>query len=245
MNGENHFATTHWTVVIQAGGASGPLADTALETLCRTYWRPLYVFARRKRRDHQEAQDLTQDFLMNFLEKGAIGAADREKGRFRNYLLKSFTRFMDGEWTRAHAEKRGGKVLFVPLDEMSEELLGKLVCAEEGASATEVFDRQWADEVTLGALHLLESRHEDEVKREHFDALRPFLFRTGDLESYREVGIRLGMRPNAVSTAVNRLRVKYGQCFREVIENTVADPDEVDAEIEYLMRILRGGASTG
>jgi len=41
------FATTHWTVVLAAGGRSSPQAEVALEELCRTYWYPLYVYVRR------------------------------------------------------------------------------------------------------------------------------------------------------------------------------------------------------
>jgi len=46
QSGAVAFASTHWSVVLEAQGES-PAAQDALETLCRTYWRPIYSFVRR------------------------------------------------------------------------------------------------------------------------------------------------------------------------------------------------------
>src|SRR5262245_53365607 len=81
------FATTHWSVVLAAGGAGSPRADLALADLCQTYWYPLYAFVRRKGQSAHDAQDLTQAFFARLLEKNYVARADRERGRFRTYLL--------------------------------------------------------------------------------------------------------------------------------------------------------------
>src|SRR6266511_3679829 len=57
------FATTHWSVVLAAGHSSVPGAHEALETLCRTYWYPLYVYVRGQGQSSHDAQDLTQEFF--------------------------------------------------------------------------------------------------------------------------------------------------------------------------------------
>ena len=58
------FATTHWSVVLSAGQPGSPRAAQALETLCRTYWHPLYGYIRRRAYEVPDAQDLTQEFFL-------------------------------------------------------------------------------------------------------------------------------------------------------------------------------------
>src|SRR6266545_1020420 len=81
------FATTHWSVVVAAGDATQPDARKALEKLCHAYWYPLYMFIRRSGHDEETAKDLTQGFFEQFLEKNYLGQVDREKGKFRSFLL--------------------------------------------------------------------------------------------------------------------------------------------------------------
>src|SRR5216117_4484615 len=82
------FATTHWSVVLEAQGES-PAAQDALEKLCRTYWRPVYSFIRRQGAGPEEAEDFTQGFFALLLERRNFDAVRKEKGRLRSYLLTS------------------------------------------------------------------------------------------------------------------------------------------------------------
>src|SRR5438132_13966297 len=102
------FATTHWSVVLAAGHDSSPGASEALETLCRTYWYPLYAFVRRQGRSPEDAQDLTQAFFARLLEKDYLKSVVQEKGKFRTFLLVALKRFLANQWDREHAQKRGG-----------------------------------------------------------------------------------------------------------------------------------------
>jgi hypothetical protein len=86
QHGAVAFATTHWSLVLQAQGES-PAAQEALEKLCRIYWRPLYSFLRRQGIGQEEAEDLTQGFFALLLERRDLNAVRREKGRLRSYLL--------------------------------------------------------------------------------------------------------------------------------------------------------------
>src|SRR6266478_7662781 len=110
------FATTHWSVVLKAGHSSVPGAQEALETLCRTYWFPLYAFARRQGNTPEDAQDLTQDFFCRLLEKNYLVKADPDRGRFRTFLLGSLKNFLINEWKRAGRLKRGGGLEFISID---------------------------------------------------------------------------------------------------------------------------------
>src|SRR6185436_7074957 len=115
--GSAHFVTTHWSVVLAAQQGDSQQAAETLEKLCRTYWYPLYLFIRRSGHDDETAKDLTQGFFEQFLEKNYLRQVDREKGKFRSFLLASVKHFLANERDRANTTKRGGDYAFVPWDE--------------------------------------------------------------------------------------------------------------------------------
>src|SRR5260370_5496246 len=88
----------------------------ALAELCRLYWYPLYVFARRRGHSPEDAQDLTQGFFLHLLEHRALTTVDRLKGKFRSFMLASFQNYLSVEAYRARCLKRGGNREFVSLD---------------------------------------------------------------------------------------------------------------------------------
>src|SRR5881396_4320260 len=95
-HGPGAFATTHWSVVLEAQGES-PAAQEALENLCRTYWRPIYGFVRRQGAKPEEAKDITQGFFALILERKDFQSVRQEKGRLRSFLLASLKHFMANE----------------------------------------------------------------------------------------------------------------------------------------------------
>src|SRR3954466_14306668 len=117
--GAGIFATTHWSVVLEAQGES-PAAQDALEKLCRTYWRPVYSFIRRQGVGIEEAEDFTQGFFALLLERRDLDAVRKEKGRLRSYLLTSVKHFLASEQRRAMAVKRGKGQRVVPVEGLSE-----------------------------------------------------------------------------------------------------------------------------
>src|SRR5436190_3491027 len=118
--GARDFCSTHWSVVLSARGDS-EAARKALEKLCQAYWYPLYAFVRRQGYTVHDAQDSTQEFFARLLAKGWLGGVERERGKFRSWLLGSMKHFLANEWDRAHAIKRGGKHPHVSFDESSAE----------------------------------------------------------------------------------------------------------------------------
>src|SRR5262247_964442 len=115
------FATTHWSVVLNAADSVSPEAATALETLCRSYWYPLYVYVRRRGYDPETAKDLTQEFFAQLLAKRLLHAVDPTKGKFRAWLLGVMKHFLAHEWTKTQAQKRGGGHTIFSLDEVDAE----------------------------------------------------------------------------------------------------------------------------
>ena len=110
------FATTHWSLVVAARDRTSPQAREALATLCRTYWYPLYAFIRRQGYSADQAQDLTQEFFARLLEKDFLSMVDREKGKFRSFLLACCKHFLANERDRANAQKRGGGCQLISVD---------------------------------------------------------------------------------------------------------------------------------
>src|ERR1035437_7696465 len=115
LPGSSQFQTTRWTLFSSAGEPHQKEARSALVSLCETYWYPLYAYLRRSGYRADQAQDLTQEFFIRLLEGHYLDRADREKGRFRSFLLTSLKFFVADEEDRQRAHKRGGGMV-VPLE---------------------------------------------------------------------------------------------------------------------------------
>jgi RNA polymerase sigma-70 factor (ECF subfamily) len=90
----DRFRTTHWSVVLLSAQTQVPGSRTALADLCRLYWYPLYVFVRRRGHSAEDAQDLTQGFLLSLLERKSLRQVGPEKGKFRSFLLASLNNYL-------------------------------------------------------------------------------------------------------------------------------------------------------
>ena len=233
------FPTTHWSAILAAGQSGGTAADTALAGLCRTYWYPLYAFARRKGRQPADAQDLTQGFFAHLIEVRLMRKADPQKGRFRSFLLGCFTIFLASETERTQAQKRGGGSLMVPIDfEQAERRLA----AEPSSTASpeQLFDRHWAVAVLDAALARLETEMRDSGRTPLFEQLLPSLQGDEDLPSYAEIAQRLDTTEGTIKVTVYRLRRRYRELVHAVVSQTVNNPMDVETELAHLMAALRG-----
>jgi RNA polymerase sigma factor (sigma-70 family) len=237
--GGGGFATTRWSMVVAAGADSTPEGRAALESLFSAYWAPLYTFARRSGADREEAQDLVQGFLAELLEKDRLRQADRNRGRFRTFLLAAFRHHWSHERERARALKRGGGRAPLPLDFDSGE---NLYLAEPADDRTpeRLFDRRWALTVLAAAIERVQDDHARAGRTDLFEALRGTIGAGGDDAGWAAVADRLGMTEGAVKVAAHRLRRRYREVLRDIIAETVADPSEVDDEIRHLMASLAG-----
>jgi RNA polymerase sigma factor (sigma-70 family) len=231
------FVTTHWSVVVAAGRNDTTRARNALENLCRTYWYPLYAYTRRWGHSPEDAEDLTQDFFAKLIAKGFLEAADREKGRFRSFLLVMLKRFLANEWDRAHARKRGGGKPALSLDISAAEELYRIEPADT-LTPDKVYDRRWA----LTLLQKTMTRLRDELAAEgrsaQFDNLKVFLTAERGANPYSELAASLGQSEGALRAAVHRMRKRFRELFREEIAHTVASPNDIEAELRDLMNAL-------
>ncbi len=230
------FATTHWSVVLAAAGDSAESA-AALEQLCRTYWHPLYAYVRRLGHLPHDAQDLTQAFFAELLRKEYFRAADRQRGKFRSFLLTSLRHFMTHEWEKACALKRGGGA--VPLS-WDEETAEQWYHQETGrhSNPERAYDRSWALRVFERSLSRLRQECHDGGKASQFDQLKKYLTQDPDPGAYNAEAANLGLSSNALAVTVHRLRQRYAALVREEVAQTVAQPDQIEEELRYLISLV-------
>ena len=231
----SRFATTRWDIVLASAETQMPGADAALSDLCRTYWRPLYAFTRRRGYSAADAEDLVQGFFARFLNDRAIKKADPQRGRFRTFLLSSLENFIANEWDRANAVKRGGTFQFVSIDDLAAEER-QFAKPAEAESAEQAFDRRWAEAIVETVIAQLRQEAQAHGKGKAFDELKCFL--TADATSYETVAQRLNVPLAAAKTAIHRLRANFRGLVRREVARTVTSPNEIDDELRYLSSML-------
>jgi RNA polymerase sigma-70 factor (ECF subfamily) len=209
----------------------------AMESLCETYWYPLYAYVRRRVPDVNDAHDLTQAFFAELLEKNYVGSATPERGRFRAFLLTAFKHFLSKQWEKARAKKRGGGRAAFPLDFDSADSRYSIE-PSSGLTAEQLYDQQWAVTLLGQIMQRLESEFDRDGKAEQFEELKGFIIGDHAGTTYADVAERLNMTVAAAKMAGSRMRQRYRELLREEIAQTVAGPDEIDDEIRNLFAIL-------
>jgi len=237
--GSGLFTTTHWSAVLAAGQGESPRAAQALETLCRTYWYPLYAYVRRQGHSPEDAQDLTQDFFAHLLAKGFPRGAAPERGKFRSFLLASLRHLLVDQHRHADAAKRGGGQRTVSLDESRAEERFRLEPQHE-LTPEKIYEREWAMTLLERAQSRLREEYVAAGNAELHDRLKGFPLAEKGASSFQQAATKLGMTESALKSAVHRMRARYRQLVREEVAHTVADPAEVNEEARYLIAVISG-----
>jgi RNA polymerase sigma factor (sigma-70 family) len=230
------FNETHWTTVLAAGQKNSQ-AKEALQKLCRTYWYPLYVFVRRQGHSRHDAEDLTQEFFARLLTRNDLATVDREKGKFRSFLLASMKHFLANEWDKAQAKKRGGgkQILSINVQDFESKY------AMEPAHAItpdKLYGRRWAMTVLEQVMAKLRKEMRAEGKMDQFEQMKIFLAGSKGDVHYSKVAENLGISEIAVKTAVHRLRKRYRLLLIAEIANTVETKQDVEQELRHLLAAL-------
>jgi DNA-directed RNA polymerase specialized sigma24 family protein len=225
------FATTDWSLVLNAATDSGE----ALNRLCRAYWRPIYLFVRRSGYGASDAEDITQEFFVDILRREWIKLANRELGSFRAFLRADLRHFLNNRWRRDHRQKRGGGEVQVPLETegLERELASHFA---DTADPTVIYDRKWAVTVLQAAMARLEEGERRGGRMERFVQLRPFVGHPPATGDYERLAKELATSQGHVALLVHRLSRRFAGLVRVEIAATVADPSEIDAELEHLLR---------
>lgn len=229
------FLTTQWTVILQAGQSDPARKAAALETLCRSYWKPLYGYTRSAVGSHQDAEDLTQGFFQHLLSKDLPAGLGPENGRFRSWLLAVLKNYLASRHRYETRVKRGGKGLMtVTLEEVAHELF-------DAADPDAAFEKEWARSVLANALEHLREECGNSGHAKRFEILGGTLFdhEKGDGATL-EQATELGISQNAAKIVLTRMRQRYRELLREEVSRLVGDAGDVDEEIAHLVRALRG-----
>lgn len=234
------FAPTRWSLIASAtsGAADTAARNRAWGELARQYWFPAYAFFRRQGQSPESAEDLTQDFFAHLIEKSVLAHLDRARGRFRSFLLAALKNFLLHDLERLSARKRGGGLRQIALDAQSAEARYALEPADHRLTPEKIFEQRWAWSLLEHVLERLRARYESQGQADLFAALRPALQQRPAPGEYAAVARQFGLTEGAVVVAAHRLRRRYRELLRDEIAQTVASPDLVDEEIQYLLGCL-------
>jgi DNA-directed RNA polymerase specialized sigma24 family protein len=237
MNSGDLFATTRWTQVIAAQGASTQ-AGIALADLCAAYYAPVHAYIARTSHDFGDPRDLTQEFFARVLAGAMLGGADRNRGRFRAYLLGAVKHFLADARDRLGATKRGAQFEHVPLVASTDTSPGVEIPAASGQISDAWFDRQWGLAVLDLTLAALAAEHDRQEKAEQFQLLKPWL--TGDASGVDQTkaAARLGLSEGAMKVAIHRLRKRFRDLVKAEIAQTVSTEQEAREELRYLIEVV-------
>jgi RNA polymerase sigma-70 factor (ECF subfamily) len=231
------FASTRWTLVLEAGANSPSAARAALEELCCIYWPAIYSFLRRRGYGRQDAQDFTQSFFQHILENETVRRASRERGRFRNFLLGALKFCLADEHRRRRTQKRGGSLKFISIDDLEAEELYHQRLGRD-LSPDELFDARWASVLLERTIETLRREFIANGKAEIFESLSPFLDGEKASVPYEIVAKRMGIGLGALKTLIHRLRRDFAATLRREIMNTVSAPHEIDDELRRLRSVF-------
>jgi len=239
--GTRAFGSTRWTLVLKAKGENltaitkaTQVRHDALGKLIELYWKPLYFFVRRKGHGVDESKDLVQSFFATFLEKDFLKSVDREKGRFRTFLLVALEHFLSNEYDKMRAQKRGGGKRILSLDfDDAETGYSRDPAVHE--TPEKLYLRKWARALTDLAMKMLTDEFAARGKADLFKAIRPHLAGGDDYESLAK---ELKMTVANLKVTVHRARKRYGAVLREAVRDTVQSDAEVDTELRELMASL-------
>lgn len=236
------FPATRWSVVLSARKHSSPAQSlTAMEDLCRLYWRPLYAFARGNGLTPEDAADRTQDFFSKVIVgQDLLAAAEPCLGKLRTFLLTAFRHDILDALRKDRRQKRGAGNI-VPLDlAAAEAQLAPSLTVD--AQPARLFEKSWAQSVILTALDQLAQAYAADGKTEIFLQLRPFISLGPDNPaSYEELSGTTGLSKSTLRQNVHRLRSRFRETIRTIIADTLNDPTDaqIDEELQSLQIALR------
>ncbi len=208
----------------------------ALAKLCQQYWYPVYAFIRRRTSDTHRAEDLTQAFFCKVISLQTFRMADRERGRFRAFLLTAVKNFLASEYQASQAQKRGGDHDVFSLDFTVADQMYRRNRTSQAAPEQE-FDRAWALSLLEQAIDRLREEYEAQGDRLRFELFVPSL-RSSSLD-YPSLASQLRISEVAARKAVSRFRACYGQHLRNAIASTLADEDSIEEEVDWILNVLK------
>jgi RNA polymerase sigma-70 factor (ECF subfamily) len=206
----------------------------ALADLCDAYYEPVVAYLRSLFRDAEVAREMSHAFFAEMLGGGTIHTADRERGRFRSYLLGAVKHFVGHQREAARRMKRGGGLIAVSLDDGEAAEVPDLRVLSPDAE----FDRQWAMTVIARSMEMLRLECVAEGRGAFFNAVSGILNGHASHGDQTNIAAACGMTFDAFRMAVSRLRKRLRDCVKAEVAGTLDDPAAVQDEMEALFAAL-------
>lgn len=232
------FPSTSWTLIHKVQKGSEQEATQALDQICRSYWYPIYAYARRYGFKAEDAEDLTQVFFQNLVNYESLQAVTQERGKLRSFMLAMLKRIIAKHLRHDAAEKRGGsKSATLSFDEFAGEARYAME-PSDGRDPDALFDQAWARDVLASAETKLRADYAKADNVATFDHLREFLPLGDNATPYAEAAKKLGVTEGTLRLLIHRMRTRYGKLVEQAIAHTVSDPDQIKAELAHLMAVI-------
>lgn len=231
------FPDTRWSAVSRARAPDTEGSQEAIDTLCATYWKPIYWYIRYLGQGEQDAEDLTQEFFRRQLGKRNLFLqARREQGKLRTYVCVAVRRLVANAVRDRNRQKRGGGQRTLPLEFAGEGVEGR----PDQERPDHQFDRKWAEALAEIALSELGEEYAARGQGTLFKALRGRLSPDHNERSQEALAGELGMTVGALRMSLTRMRKRFRDIFRAHVAATVAagQDGEVDEELRYLVTLF-------
>ena len=219
-------------------GRDGPDRMKALEQFARAYWYPVYAFVRRQGADADQAQDVTQEFFEQMLEKDWLAGVERRDTRFSTLLLTILRRFLISRHRHDTREKRGGGQQAVSLD-MAQAEAWYGVEPQTHETPESIFEHRFALSVMAAAMAALNAHLHATGRGRLADVLSPFLSREPSRGEYDTASAALGLSTNAVAATVRRLRLEARDFVRAEVAAGLTDEAAIKGEMSHIAAALR------
>lgn len=232
------FPATRWTLIGRLRGAEGDDPAKALEDICRAYWYPLYVYARRFDLGDMDAQDAVQELFYQMIKGNRMASADASRGKLRTFLLTALKNIIGQRHLKAQAAKRGGGAPTLSLDMQDAE--GRYVQEAEapGLPPDRHFERKWALELLGMAQVRLREEYEKLGRAAVFNQLEPALMEAERWNGHGAAAVALNMNEGTVKVALHRLRKRFRDLLLTEVSRTVDADSEVKGEVTYLLGLF-------
>jgi RNA polymerase sigma-70 factor (ECF subfamily) len=233
------FPNTRWTLLQKLRDGTEDDARAALESLCRTYWAPLYAVARYERMSEHDAQDAVQGFFEAMLRRDTFATADAAQGKLRSLLLKAFSNYCHTEWRKTQRQKRGEGAEHLALQEIvaMESRMSKDLQAP-GLSVEKIYAREWARAVLDRGLASLRQFYEERDQADRFALLQGPLLQEDNAGRLDELARSTGLAPGAIRVALHRMRTQFRTHIERELSTTLdtTDPAIIQREIMDLFQ---------
>lgn len=229
-SGDQSFATTQWTRVLAAKGETSE-SRAALSDLCEVYYAPVKAFIMHQINDGNRIDDLTQEFFARLLQRDSLSQLDRDRGKFRSYLLGAVKHFLADDFKHRNSQRAGGKSPHTQLED-------KVAAPQADTPSDVVFDREWALALLIRSMDALVGNECAAGRQREFEQLKTLLTGDSGTRTQAEIAIELGLTKGAVKAAVHRLRKRFRETLRSEISQTVSSPDAVKEELRYMVEVL-------